>query len=242
MASALVVRSRRRRATRMERLSVTVGVCGLLFGIVSWGWNVRPTHRTVVDVDLDPGVMTMISGEVMPIVLKARMSDGRPATEDELRRVKWSTTDPSVASVAGRLVYSHDPGRVVISAKIGTREGAIFVEVVARANRPSWGASPPPLPRPAQFPFVEPGNLAAVTVSHGAAVRAGGCSDPSCANVRVTLSGFREGAHTVACFEEGGAFYTYTTEDNISEICYYGYPGRMVWVTVDGISSNHLRW
>lgn len=184
----------------------------------------------------------MVSGEVMPIVLRARMNDGHPATEKELPHVQWSTTDPDVASVAGRLVYARDPGRVVISAKIGAQESAIFVEVVARADRPSRGASPAPAPRPAAFPIIEPGESAEVTVARGSAIRTDSCFDASCANIRVTLSGFGEGPHTVACFDEAGAFYTYTTSTRIGELCYYGYAGRTVWVTVDGVSSNHLRW
>ena len=65
--------------------------------------------------------------------------------------------------------------------------------------------------------------------------------------MNVTFSNFSGGAHTITCRASHGAeggFYTYTRSGSADSYatCYYGYPGRTVWVTVDGVSSNQLAW
>jgi hypothetical protein len=40
----------------------------------------------------------------------------------------------------------------------------------------------------------------------------------------------------------GGVFYTYTSGNGTASNCYFGYPGRSVWVTVGGVKSNAIAW
>jgi hypothetical protein len=74
-----------------------------------------------------------------------------------------------------------------------------------------------------------------------------GCSSSACRYLQVSYSGFSSGSHTITCRashgDEGG-FYTYTRSgaSNTSAVCYYGFGGRSVWVTVDGTSSNKITW
>ena len=84
-----------------------------------------------------------------------------------------------------------------------------------------------------------------VSISKGAsAVGQPNCTHSSCAFVTVNFSGFAPGPHQVSCFStlDSGAFYTYTTSNTTTSYCYYGYPGRSVWVTVDGTQSNVIVW
>ncbi len=74
-----------------------------------------------------------------------------------------------------------------------------------------------------------------------------GCTDASCAFVRVELRNFAPNrGYTVSCREGGSQFFGYSTNTNgdgynVSERCYYGYPGRTVTVVVDGVSAT-IRW
>lgn len=61
----------------------------------------------------------------------------------------------------------------------------------------------------------------------------------------VTFSNFAGGNHTVVCRASGGdegGFYTYVTANPSTAVCYYGFPGRSVWATVDGVGSNVVVW
>ncbi|HEX5591745.1 MAG TPA: CHAP domain-containing protein [Solirubrobacterales bacterium] len=85
-----------------------------------------------------------------------------------------------------------------------------------------------------------------VTVSKGAHVSVSGCSSSACAYVTVKLNNFGSGSHTVTCYADypppTGSYYQYTTSSSTSNVCVYGYSGTHVWVTVDGVESNHLTW
>jgi surface antigen len=85
-----------------------------------------------------------------------------------------------------------------------------------------------------------------VTVSKGAHVNVSGCSSSACAYVTVKLNNFGSGSHTVVCYADypppTGSYYQYTTSSSTSNVCVYGYAGTHVWVTVDGVESNHLTW
>ena len=90
------------------------------------------------------------------------------------------------------------------------------------------------------------------TVSRGAAVRTSFCTDPSCAYMAVSVSGFAPNANVhVTCYTtfdpNGQPFYDYDMRTNgngdaSSSVCIHGYPNREVWVTVDGVRSPNLRW
>jgi chitodextrinase len=83
-----------------------------------------------------------------------------------------------------------------------------------------------------------------VSVSKGPSHTVTGCTISACAYIQVALSNFPGGSHTVQCYDDtgGGAWYTYTTSATVSDVCVYGYPGHQVWVTVDGVESNHYTW
>jgi hypothetical protein len=67
------------------------------------------------------------------------------------------------------------------------------------------------------------------------------CIDPSCAYVHVKLKNFG-GDQVVECWEDQGKFRTYTARQADTEVCFFGYPGRTVWVKVGSVESNHFRW
>jgi hypothetical protein len=99
--------------------------------------------------------------------------------------------------------------------------------------------APPPPPPPTAPPRT-------VSISKGgSAVGQPGCSSSACRWVTVSYSNFGGGSHTVVCRasngDEGG-WYTYSTSNTTSTVCYYGWPGRQVWVTVDGVESSHITW
>lgn len=83
------------------------------------------------------------------------------------------------------------------------------------------------------------------TVAYGNPI--GGCVGSACRMLRVDIANFDGGSHTIVCRasngDEGG-WHSYATSGlwGSSEGCYYGIPRRSVWVTVDGVESNHVPW
>ena len=74
-----------------------------------------------------------------------------------------------------------------------------------------------------------------------------GCSSSACRYLQVTFSNFSSATHTIACRASGGdegGFYTYTRSgtSGTSAVCYYGFSGRLVWATVDGVASSKITW
>lgn len=89
---------------------------------------------------------------------------------------------------------------------------------------------------------------ATVSLSKGASAQGRpGCSSSACRYLAISWANFHGGSHTVVCRassgDEGG-FYTYTVSggSGSSAVCYYGFPGRTAWVTVDGVESNRVSW
>jgi hypothetical protein len=110
----------------------------------------------------------------------------------------------------------------------------------ARGPQPQPQPQPPPPPPP-------PPPQAAVTISKGDSAQGRpDCTSPACRYVVVTFSGFPAGDHEVTCRATGeeGGYYSYSRpgESDTSAVCYYGYPGRTVWVTVDDVQSNQIVW
>jgi hypothetical protein len=74
-----------------------------------------------------------------------------------------------------------------------------------------------------------------------------GCTVSACRFLQVDFANFDGGNHAIVCRasngDEGG-YYTYyrAGSSNSSAVCYYGFPGRTVGVTVDGRESNHVGW
>jgi murein DD-endopeptidase MepM/ murein hydrolase activator NlpD len=109
---------------------------------------------------------------------------------------------------------------------------------------PAPTAAPTPTPTPQPPPPPPPPT---VTVGKGARHNTSSCTSAACAYVTVTLNNFGAGAHAVQCFASypGGQFGGYTHNGgggSTSASCYYGWPGRVVWVTVDGVRSNDFVW
>lgn len=74
-----------------------------------------------------------------------------------------------------------------------------------------------------------------------------GCSTSACRYLQVSFANFSSGTHTIKCRASGGdegGFYSYTKSgaSNTSSVCYYGFAGRSVWVTVDSVESNKITW
>jgi hypothetical protein len=72
-------------------------------------------------------------------------------------------------------------------------------------------------------------------------VRTSSCSSASCAMMAVSTSGIGRSA-TVRCYDNSGLFHSFSTSTGNFTSCYYGYPGRSVYVVVNGIRSNTLTW
>jgi hypothetical protein len=104
---------------------------------------------------------------------------------------------------------------------------------------------PPPTPPPTPPPPPPPPPSRSVTTSKGASAQGRpDCTSAACRYVRVAFANFGPGSHTVICRASGeeGGFWTYTTSNPTTEVCYYGFPSRSVWVTVDGVTSNVVAW
>ena len=119
------------------------------------------------------------------------------------------------------------------------------VSVVQEADRASRGAPTPTAPvLPAPLVTTSPGAAASVTLSKGvSAIGRPGCTASACAYLQVSINGLGGGLHTIACHDDGGAWFTYTTSSLRTSNCYYGFSGKTVWVTVDGVLvSNRVVW
>ncbi|WP_028063120.1 CHAP domain-containing protein [Solirubrobacter soli] len=101
-----------------------------------------------------------------------------------------------------------------------------------------------PTPTPPTTPVPQPW----VNLAKGASAQGrSGCSSAACKMMVVSFGNFSPGPHTVTCRagngDEGGWIsYTRSGSSDSYAYCYYGYPGRSVWVTVDGIGSNTVVW
>lgn len=126
--------------------------------------------------------------------------------------------------------------------------GILHAKANVPAPPPPPVPPPPPPPPPAgpPPPAPPPPPPPTVSLSKGAPVNNADCYTPSCARLRVSFANFTGGEHTITCratgFEAG--FYTYNRSGtaNTSEWCFWGYPNKTVWVTVDGVSSNQIAW
>jgi hypothetical protein len=107
---------------------------------------------------------------------------------------------------------------------------------------------PPPPPPPPSPPPPPPPPTRVASLAKGASAQGQpACTISSCRFLEVTFSDFDGGNHQIVCRasdgDEGG-YYTYVRagSSSTSAVCYYGFPGRTVWVTVDGVESNHIAW
>ncbi|MDO9354791.1 MAG: hypothetical protein Q7T55_13930 [Solirubrobacteraceae bacterium] len=112
-------------------------------------------------------------------------------------------------------------------------------------NTPAPTPNPNPNPDPAPTPA--PNSSPTVSVTKGGSAQGQpGCTSSACAYVQITFDRFPAGNHTVTCRASGeeGGYYSYAasgTSGN-SATCYYGFPGREVWATVDDVQSNRVVW
>ena len=105
----------------------------------------------------------------------------------------------------------------------------------------------PPAPAPAPAPPPPPPQRTVSLAKGASAAGQPGCSSSACRYLAVSFSNFSNAGHTIVCRasngDEGGFFtYTRSGSSGSSAACYYGFGGRTVWVTVDGVSSNQIVW
>jgi hypothetical protein len=90
-----------------------------------------------------------------------------------------------------------------------------------------------------------------VTITRGEPVHVDKCTHSSCQYIAVTLAGFSPSVDvTIRCVDGSpsqGVFksITYrTTNSGTGSLspCFFGYPGRPVWVEVEGFKSNVITW
>lgn len=121
------------------------------------------------------------------------------------------------------------------------------------APAPTTVAPPPPPPPPPPKTSPPPPKKApppprTVSLSKGASAQGlSGCASSYCRFLSVSFKNFSSGSHSITCRASGGyegGYYTYTRSGSsgTSAVCYYGFPGRTVWVTVDGVASNKITW
>jgi len=115
-------------------------------------------------------------------------------------------------------------------------------------SAPQPTPTPQPVPTPPSGTNPPPAPGLSVTLTKGDSAQGQpGCSSSACRYMVVSFSNFSDGPHTITCRasdgDEGG-FYSYVRSgpNNTSSVCYYGFPGRTAWVTVDGVRSNAVVW
>jgi hypothetical protein len=92
-----------------------------------------------------------------------------------------------------------------------------------------------------------------ISIAKGPAYNGSGCSGP-CQWISVRLQNFTPNMpYSVQCNDNaGGGFYAFhmTTDGNGNaytdgtnpSTCYFGYPGKQIWVDAGGVQSNHITW
>lgn len=91
---------------------------------------------------------------------------------------------------------------------------------------------------------------ASVTLSKGDSAKGQpGCVSTYCRWFRVEADGLGSGPYGIECWHGGvgrhirQAFERESVEDLPNErICYFGFPGKTVWVVVNGVKSNEIIW
>lgn len=113
---------------------------------------------------------------------------------------------------------------------------------------PAASTPPPPTPAPPTAPVTAPTSpppppapSVSVRLSKGAPMRNASCSSSSCAYLAVSTTGIGAAA-TVTCYASGSPYVSYATSNGAFSQCYYGFPGRTVFVVVNGVRSNNLVW
>jgi hypothetical protein len=108
--------------------------------------------------------------------------------------------------------------------------------------------SPPTTPPTSPPTSPKPGPSVSLSKS-GSAQGKPGCSSSACAYLTINGSNFAPNSRvTVVCSSSLGAnFFNYTVPTNgagafSTTSCYFGYPGRSVWVDVNGVRSNTVVW
>lgn len=130
----------------------------------------------------------------------------------------------------------HWPGRAASKAPSPPSEPKAVKPPETPKTTPPKTTPKAPLPSPS------------VSLSKGDSAQGlAGCSSIYCRFMVVKFNNFSAGGHTIRCRASGGdegGFYAYTRSGSsgTSAYCYYGFPGRTVWVTVDSVSSNRIVW
>jgi hypothetical protein len=83
-----------------------------------------------------------------------------------------------------------------------------------------------------------------VVTAKGPACCVTGCCSSACAFVKISISGFSSGSHTVKLYASNftDGWLTYTTSTFPSEHACWGYDNKTVWSTVDSLKSNVVTW
>jgi hypothetical protein len=116
-----------------------------------------------------------------------------------------------------------------------------------QASAPQPPPTPPPGPTPPPPP-PPPGDSPTVSLSKGDSAQGqADCTSSACRYMVVSFTNFSATTHTITCHASNGdeaGFYSYTRAGSAdtSAVCYYGFPGRTAWVTVDDVSSAQVAW
>lgn len=138
----------------------------------------------------------------------------------------FTSTQPSGSWSSGNIGYSQSRSFTIQVCNAGTASN--------NCNSNSAGASTPPPPPPPP---------PTVSISwNGSAQGQPGCSSPACKWVSVSIANFSGGNHTFACHGSNDGYQVFYSRvsgsTTISQLCYYGFAGQSLYVTVDGVRSN----
>ncbi len=173
-----------------------------------------------------PSVITAsatVSGDRTIAVSFGTSDNGSPITGCTIN----GGSAPCGGQTFGGLGYSTGYSYTIVAQNAAGQSAGVTVG--ATTNAPP----PPPPPPPT------------VTISKGAPGTIPACTSSACAWVNVSLSNFAPGTYSGDCYSSlaAGSFFTFSiAAGQTKSPCMYGYPGRDVWVIVNGVESNHVRW
>lgn len=88
-------------------------------------------NTVVANIVVEPPELSLSVGENTRLVMFPSDAQGRTLLCVDLPPIVWSTTDPSVATVADGLVEGRGVGKAVIRATVGEKSDSTMVTVVA---------------------------------------------------------------------------------------------------------------
>ena len=147
---------------------------------------------------------------------------------------------------SGRLIEADDNGGRGTDSQIVRELNAGTYIVEATTSYPWWlGSFTVRVTASDSTTVIIPEPPRSVTLAKGSSAQGQpGCRSRYCRFLNVSLNNFQSGSYRFECHSTSGRFYSQVlSSSRISRpVCYFGFPGENVWVVVDGVRSNSVRW